>query len=150
MTYNILAKHQRKYPHMERSDELKLFYQACYGPGHLISNPDESLEYLLWEIDELKKHPPVYHQKKVVEDIGNDFVRIYLEPFMKKKYNPLNLNEALVLSANKTLKNPKELFLSLAKEEPLHHYHHSANYKKLYDPHYRVINREYLNILRRK
>ncbi|MDR2867568.1 MAG: hypothetical protein LBV55_02795 [Acholeplasmatales bacterium] len=133
---------------MQKEDELKLIYQACFGPGHLISNPQESLTYLQEEVKMITLNPPKFNNS-LLEDIGNNFVRVYLLPFISKKYQLENLNAAFVASANLNIQ-ATQLYKSLTNQSPTGPIHHSQIYNDNYQPHYRVIHRQYLDIIRRK
>ena len=164
----ILLNEYKKYPSMEITDYMKLIFQHVNGGNHLLINKEKALQYLLDEYQEVttSKDVPLY------EDIGNNIVRINLARY---KYQGLDINklfEIFVLSASsftKDIKAMEEAFLelkNLAKEkkiplniEELEEFlswyrkndypllSHSEIYKKLYNPHYRIILSSYLNNL---
>ena len=70
----ILIAHAKRYPLMQPSDAVKLIYQNEFGGGHLIRDEQACLAFLRWEYDSIAKDPnmPLY------EEIGNGIVRIHL------------------------------------------------------------------------
>ena len=45
----ILKFHAGLYPKMQPADAVKLAYQSCFGPEHLLSDPDAALRRLFDE-----------------------------------------------------------------------------------------------------
>lgn len=158
----IILNHVNKYPKMEVTDVIKLVYQNEFGGGHLISNPENSLRYLIKECEELK-----YFSEEEYEDIGNGLIRYNLS-FLKNDINKINeLNEKFVNSANSHKGNLTSFLrkIELVKEmcndnllpfsnKELNDYlleykkanypmvSHSLTYKENYHPSYRVIKKQ--------
>jgi hypothetical protein len=157
----ILLAHAQRYPKMMPQDVVKLLYQRCFGPRHLHANPDRPtvIRYLETEL------PLVTSQKRVIEDIGNGYVRVYLDAIVDGVVDPDRLIDAFVSSmqedhpeANQRFVEALDLVTSLAKDnrmpfskkewdafrteyllEGVRPVHHSALYKERYIPHYRVV-----------
>lgn len=150
-----LERHLLKYPHMQIEDKIKLIMQAHLGPGHLVNDYQMVLNRLHTELNELSNQTV-----EMVEEIGDNYVRIYLEPYYKKHQSFDDLIKIFVLSSKeekdyegffKELNNLRE---NLNKEEQryLDEYidskdyliSHSKTYKEMYHPHYLVVHKKYL------
>lgn len=156
---NIIKEHIDKYPFILEEDLIKLLYQRCFGPGHLILDKDRAMKYLLSELSDVKMYKEEY------EEIGNGLVRVYFT----NSTNASHLVDALIMTANNMVKD-KELFHQKVNElveyitdnkltfnlkkirmlekkiadsayQPIHH---SNKYRDTYNPHYRVISKSYL------
>lgn len=53
---DLLREHRKMYPCMQVQDAVKLLYQSEFGGGHMIANPQKSLEFLKQEQRERKGH----------------------------------------------------------------------------------------------
>ncbi len=161
---NILTLHAGRYPGMEGRDYVKLLYQSEFGPGHLLSDPDESLERLREEFARAKAEG--YAPPYAVEAIGGGLCRFHLDPRQlteddlpllcrcfalsaRRRGSMAGLSQKLgVLSglARRGVRPPDSreldsyLALYLARECPP--IRHSAAYREAYRPHYRVIDRD--------
>ena len=165
---DILINEYTKHPHMEIIDYMKLIYQHVNGGNHLLSNKEKAFQYLLEEYQEIEedKDIPLY------EDIGNNIVRINLARYKYEGLDIHKLFEIFMLSAlkfnkdieamnkaflelknlvisNKIPLNIQQLdeFLSWYKENNYPLLSHSGTYKRLYNPHYRIIHSSFLNTL---
>lgn len=155
------------YPASRLKDIYKNFFQDFYGPGHLLNNPEASLNYLqneLEEVDGCSLHKPV-------EGTGykNNFVRVDLCLITKgeislEKFSRLFLESAetfkipeieewrkewdkilsVIEEMDPGIENFKKDKVELAKmlEKGEYVVHHSEDYIAAYDPHYRIIRRE--------
>ena len=159
---DILINHYHKYPLMQLDDFFKLIYQNNFGPNHL--NLEKVKSYLDDEIDHINK------ENEEIEDIGNGYVRLYLSsfsnssliskyliqskievndhiyPLFYRKLAILNklINKRIIkLKKKESSKRIKEYIFSLDYEV-----HHSDIYKLNYDPHYRIIKKEYIEYLK--
>lgn len=163
MNYKVIFLEQfNKYPLMLPNDFFKLIYQNSHGPHHL--NPDNIKINFNNELNNLTE-PPKYQ----LEDIGNNYTRVYLNPlwntderllvldaFIKSNldykpnssllYEEIELLKELVIS--NTININKELFFteldSYLNKGP-RAISHSINYKQAYNPHYVVIHNTYLH-----
>lgn len=72
--YSIILSHAAAYPLMEPCDAVKLVYQATFGGGHMISDPDEAYRRIVSE------HSACTHRRNglYTESLG-DTSRIYLD-----------------------------------------------------------------------
>lgn len=160
---DIMLAQLRLYPEMEFRDAVKLLYQQCFGPGHLVTNSNESLARL--EV-ETRHAAPVAH---VIEDIGGGYARVMLGAVESTGVSLPLLNRIFVASAAR----PKASIPDFeAKLEGLLHLcegkilpfdpaesrtrldryrregypmlSHSASYKVTYHPAYRVIDSRFV------
>lgn len=159
MIIKIIEEHLKKYPQMEICDIIKLIYQNEFGGGHLIKDAQASLAFLREECIGLNQN------KIESEDIGNGLVRVYLANLNELQL--VTLNQLFVLSAKLTkgslasfvekleeLKeaskngqialNYKNLCQEINQYEQQNYpaISHSKKYRQLYQPHYRVINKQ--------
>ena len=155
----VLYRHIRRYPRMRPEDAVKLIYQNEFGGGHMIRNPEESLERLREEV----RKTPDHVASEMKEDIGNGMARIYLGG-IAGVYSPEELNSEFVRSAEmqrgnrarflNKLKILQQLadenvfgFSSQELQDYLSRYtadgmpavSHSAQYREAYHPAYRII-----------
>ena len=158
---DLFIKHFTKYPKMLPNDFFKLIYQNSHGPHHLDSN--KLTTNFINELNSVTK-PPKYQ----FEDIGNNYTRVYLNPYWTKQqrdlvldafiksnldyqpniklfYQEIDLLKEMVDS--NTISIEKQLFTNelnsylLNGIKPISH---SMLYKQEYDPHYVLINNIYL------
>lgn len=91
----ILRKHAKKYPLMQPCDAVKLIFQNEFGGGHLIKDPEKSLEMLRREFSEVEKEPGA----ELYEYIGNGISRVNLSAIYESAYPLEALNRDFVSSA---------------------------------------------------
>lgn len=92
----ILLFHAGKYPHMWCQDAVKLLYQSEFGGGHLISDEEGCLRYLLREYIAT----PQSAGCPLTEDIGNGFVRVHLAALDAHDYSVAALGRDFIRSAS--------------------------------------------------
>jgi hypothetical protein len=167
----VFIQHNKNYPSLDIQDFVKLLYQSCFGPKHLYGNPtDETINNYL--NDELKQMAVA--QNRDIEDIGNGYIRIYLDAiknhtitkqvvltsFKKSMNSPMNEQEAtdkfnIGLETLASLCETNEMpFTKCAFESFMNQYlkkgiraiHHSPTYNALYQPHYRVVLKSIFDI----
>lgn len=154
------------YPCAYAQDLLKLLYQATYGPQHAVQSPKKLLQWLTNEIAELKegsKEALLFQSLTLHYPMG----RLYLGPAIAKGYSintiheafltscvepippcPLSWNEIIIMAyfeLKKREKNLQENLLSefiLLSHQTNGPFHHSEEYKKRYQPHYRLITQK--------
>ncbi len=151
----ILIYHFKKYPLMMPKDAVKLCYQSAFGCGHLIKNKEMALSMLKNEMENIQAN----NDAQLYETIGNGYARLDLHAAKAKCISAENICKVFIKTANsgeKTALEPKtELLKKLAAagktpftEKALLDYlekyngemvSHSEEYKKAYDPAYRVI-----------
>ncbi len=159
MTVKLIDTELKLYPKAQAVDFYKLFYQAVFGPAHILKNKQKAYEFFLKEIE-------YSAENKQIQDISfmqNDFIRVglglvndrerFFEIFLKsaeiknvisfeewleiwkevkislKRYNIENLDSDLK-QIDKAVTSGKTVFS------------HSDIYKRLYNPHYRVVSKK--------
>lgn len=167
----IILKHQESYPQMEEHDFYKLIYQHSFGIKHYFMDRKDSLDYLLREYNELTDDAE-NTDVSFLESIGNGLVRINLAA-EKVTYSMLPLLNKLFIATSKKINfqtyyfeknlallqhlvNEGKLNVKLEnvqtmidtyKKSNYPPVHHSKIYRKLYKPHYRVIDENYMKYL---
>lgn len=161
--FKIINLHLSMYPKMMPQDIIKLLYQNEFGPEHMISNSNDSLEYLRKEVEELDSD-----EEELFVDIGNDLCRLNLSKAIQK-YSLEEINEMFIRSGQATVgsltnylqkikffRNNFDRFELSFSEDDFNAYmsyyrgnaypsvHHSEEYKELYKPHYRVVRKSSL------
>lgn len=156
---DILVYHYEMYPKMTTVDFIKLIYQCTFGPRHLNSPSIEMVEkYLKNEMLEVTSI-------ERIEDIGNNYIRLYLGTNTNIEQLKNNFyNETLVETMNEQnirlfyrrinvlVKLIKKQVIKLNKKESLDYIknylseginpvRHSTIYNNEYHPHYRVLKK---------
>ena len=155
----LVTTQLEKYPQMKAQDIIKLIYQNEFGGGHMIDDSETSLKRLKDEAKQLKNN------SFIEEDIGNDLVRVYLGNAGELELLTLNqlfvysaklMNGSIISFINKLeqLKSAcqrgtisfdyRQICLEIENYEKLNYppISHSSTYRELYQPHYRVINKQ--------
>lgn len=151
---NILDTHFRKYSQMQIQDAVKLIFQSEFGPGHLIENPEFARKMLVQELLETK------HMAPEIIPVSHNLVRLHLGQ-MDESFVDVIL-EAMMTTANE-VQGSMECFLDKLtvlksfnsfKAEEIEAYlneylqgaslvvSHTEIYRKLYQPHYRILKKE--------
>jgi hypothetical protein len=163
-----------KYPQSRLQDIYKNFYQDCFGTGHAISDTDMVLNYLK---NELQYAPPT-PSAPMIEEIGwrHNFVRVSIDLVRQGKISAEDLTNAFVASASKinakdtaNWKNEwqtithiieknnlpvinyaedKIMIDDILRNNPNAAMHHSEAFNEHYNPHYRVIEKSFLDDLK--
>lgn len=162
----ILKVHAERYPLMRPGDAVKLIYQNEFGGGHLISDPEKSLEWIRREYAETASDPSM----PLFEDIGNGIARLHFQPLDISKLSLEDVNALFVRSAERhkgdmesfrrKLEFLEENFDDIgykfdraALDDYLKRYReagcpmvsHSEVYRKAYKPSYRVVVRSFID-----
>ena len=165
---NIILEHIKKYPLMEIRDVAKLIYQSEFGGGHMIPNPQMSLNRIQEEYRSLGKE--ALSVPSVIENIGNGLARIYLS-CLDHGISANVLNEMFVYSANNKkgtvsgLEEKISLIISMCQEGELPYciddvmeffeawendgypaMSHSETYRQNYYPAYRVVEENFVKL----
>ena len=165
---NIILEHIKKYPLMEIRDVAKLIYQSEFGGGHMIPNPQTSLNRIQEEYKSLGTE--ALNVSSVIENIGNGLARIYLS-CLDHGISANVLNEMFVHSANNKkgtiagLEEKIELVISMCQnsllpycmEDALEFFEawendgypamsHSEIYRQNYYPAYRVVEDNFVKL----
>lgn len=160
----ILLSHQKRYPHMQAQDAVKLLYQSEFGSGHMIADPEKSLARLR---DEWKLSADRRGDTPVLEEIGDGLSRIDLRA-LDEGLSASTLNRIFVLTAGRKTgdisrferkldelrqccgqgETPFSLdeldsYLSEYKRQGYPAVSHSEVYRRLYHPAYRVADDHY-------
>ncbi len=161
----IISEYAKKYPMMRPQDAVLLIYENEYGPGKLKGEEvlfRASIKKLYAEAQSSDK------SKTDIEDIGNEYVRVYLNRVDASSYN--ELEESYINSAKESkgghyflapklyelidAKNQGEFAFTMQElEEYLMEYEaldypmpeHSMEYSASYDDKYCVISSKYLD-----
>ncbi len=160
----IWKAHAARYPEMQPVDAIKLAFQATYGGGHLIRDPESSLARMEEELAQAENR----QGEETAEDIGGGFVRIHLRAAARAGYALPALNRDFVRSGSRASGRETELKerLSLLRQmagdglfsfgaeemdQAIAAYaaggygmvSHSEAYRRAYAPCYRVLARRY-------
>ena len=168
---NLLASHMNRYPKMEIQDIYTLIYQGAMGAFYFSANVEDFEERLL---DEFASIPP---NKKIPmwETIRPDgsLVRLHLGALKARGGNAGVLSTLCVWTTSvfagskKDLIDGWETFRRLISEKRISKYagedvdvftewlegndfpgtRHTVTYREAYQPHYRLIKREFLQFL---
>ena len=159
----IIITQFNRYPKMEITDLFKIVYQAAMGNKHLLKDESKAYKYLKYEFEniEASDSEPLY------EEISPDgrFVRVNLRPYKAKAWYIDDLFEIMKETANhfnesiKKLddycnyllefqkqgcisfsKNSLKSIILKMKDNQYAPFHHSREYKKNYNPAYRVVS----------
>lgn len=165
---DILLNHFNKYPKMNLQDMIKLIYQNEFAGGHLIENELGSLNRLQAEMESIKKSG-LHINSPFFEDIGNGLVRLYLGKIPDSRIDIRTINGFFVNTSNSVCGSveafeKKAAVLRNCCEEGLLPFSadetdrlmqelrgkgyppvsHSEEYRKAYNPSYRVVLSEYM------
>ena len=148
-------------------DGIKLCYQAAFGPGHMLRDPQRAREYLQEECNSLSlREEPLY------EEISDKLVRLNLRPWVEQGL-PLDwlfflfrmtaelpqkgegafyeyISSVQKLSSEGRLPFSREEFDAQYKDYlsgGLHAVSHSEDYRVKNAPAYRLIAKQYLNLI---
>lgn len=166
----ITLTHFRKYPLMRPDDLYKLVFQAAMGPGHAVKDIKSVIDWMNQEVKDLDD----YDDHDMIEEIDPDsvLVRVNLRPFLKNSGNTDKLCEAFMNTANSFPKQPEKIikywndildlaesekilinkneldqFFEEMKSKELPAAHHSDIYRTNYKPAYRVVSREFIDLI---
>ena len=158
----VLEVHGERYPLMRPCDAVKLIYQNEFGGGHMIADPNASLERLRAEHACAERDVSA----PLTEELGNGVVRVLLPALDTRRYPLEKLNRVFVRSAllhtgtRASFREKAELLRQLTRrgtfgfspgelEAYLEPYFssgcppvsHSPEYRRAYRPAYRVVLR---------
>lgn len=153
--YQIIKTHREKYPKMEAADYGKLIFQSEFGPNHLIAEKQSVVSYIKQEYAAVSENS----SPKVPEWIGGELCRFPLSAITSDRAAGL-LAELFILTAEThrgttegltaKIKQLKELgidgmeeWLKGWEQQGYPSVHHSRAYRGAYQPHYRLLKREY-------
>jgi len=163
----IIQTHISRYPLSQAEDIYKLCHQASLGSEHAVKDSAAAREWLLRELSELGDPTP----EQLLDEISADgaICRVHLYPYVVSGRDPEKLLEAFIQTAqnfkgstsqlrrymaaivemaqNSEIPVKAEEVKSLSDEmqaEGFPPIHHSPIYVQAYNPHYRVIARQFL------
>ena len=154
----VSQSHLNRYSQMQIQDMYKLLHQASLGSEHAVSNPESARRWLVRELAEMGEGI----SEPLIDPISPDgqIVRVHLRPFISYGYDSNLLLDAFIRTANEYRRNTQWLkqywqdafgvtgfsirkmdeYFGALKEKDFPAVHHSAEYKKLYRPAYRVVS----------
>lgn len=160
-TRYYLEAHVRRYPEMQVTDAVKLLYQSEFGGGHMIADPEKSLQWIEQEWKALTDENP-----EEWEAIGDGIGRVYLSA-LNHGMTPQQLNQMFVSTAETTVGTVEgfeqklavllecceegvmpfsvkdlECYLTEYKKKGYPPVSHSEHYRRQYHPAYRVVSEE--------
>lgn len=158
---DIIAEQELLHGKLEEADKLKLIFQAVYGGGHLLSDPDRAWKCLQNEWDFLR--PENKAGKRRVTGTGvtgeplaerispeGDLYRINLRPAKELGIDLSHLFEAVKRSAEGIANDrarrearllPQALSVGIEPDKvPKGSFHHSKPYRERVSPAYRLIH----------
>ena len=162
---SILLEQIKNHPNQTLQDVYKSCYQDEYGPGHIITDEQSSLNYLVQEVNGMEKD---YNPVTLFERTGldGDYVRVDLSLIQNNTIPIFVLFKSLLLSAAiggkksddgwpdlwddvvEEIRNSEITFpnfeedakwLSEVSRSDDKTVHHSDIYDQTYHPHYRII-----------
>lgn len=158
--FEALCAHLKTHPEAEVQDAVKFLYQASFGGGHFLSDPDGAYLYLLKEAEIANLDAPY------TEALGEQYARINLSALQELSTKTLF---AMFKASSEDTPTDKTAFLSLLDELEnadlfdksetnaafLKSYraagcpavHHSEAYRRAYHPAYRVVKKAYADFL---
>ena len=168
---DAVLQQMESYPHSTLTDIYKGFFQDEFGPGHLLEDTNAAWQYFTRELNSMQSRgryraEPCGTGKKFVRvpmDIIKDSLvspQEYFDAFMesssafdmpdieawKKEWSAiLQVIKELDLGLEGFEEDEKALADMLEGGQAM--VHHSARYRELYDPHYRIMTVEAYNKL---
>ena len=163
----ILYENAARYPQMQIVDLYKLLYQAALGSEHAVRDEQAVCDWLERELAEMGAGP----DDPLFDPLSPDgqILRLHLRPYLRAGKNPDTLLQAFIRTANEWHGSPEKLkqygataaqvaqagIGSIRREEIEAYFakmevqgfpamHHSAVYKRLYRPAYRLVARQFL------
>lgn len=169
--FNLVISHLNRYPDMEVQDVYTLIYQGAMGAGYYSADAGGFEERLVKEFEETKED----EKKPLWETIRPDgeLVRVHMSALKARGGQPRALSTLCLWTASifegdeQDLMDGWNTFWHVCRDNRLTKFpeveiaefdewirknkypstHHSAVFRKVYDPHYRLVKRVFLNIL---
>ncbi len=165
----LLTANGKRYPGMKVSDLYKLIHQASLGSEHVDPDLQTARDWLMDELADLGDGP----DEPLIDPISpeGEIVRVHLRPFTRAGHDPERLLEAFVQTSSLYRGSAERLtqfgeaaaamaaegLLPFAEAEIVTFFremqsrgfpaaHHSAVFRSLYRPAYRVVYRPYLRL----
>ncbi len=170
--FNLLISHLNRYPDMEIQDAYVLIYQGAMGPYYYSADPKEFEERLLHEFEETEPNEKQALWETIRPD--GELVRVNFAVLKARDGKPLALSALCTWTASIFKKDKEDLtngwdtllrlcvdnrcgkfsvveateFTDWLVKNDYPSLRHSPAYRDAYHPHYRLIKREFLNILK--
>jgi hypothetical protein len=166
---SLIKEHIKKYPSIEATDIYKLLYQGIFGVKHIIS--EKAWDRLIEEADRINLEEYLDEPLTEQVSINNEFIRVNLRSYLRKGLPLKALYKAMTKTAKEKRETKKiisywktfkkfvesekitfdpieiaEIENSLLIDGPIPR-HHSKTYRDNYYPAYRVIKKEFFDIL---
>jgi hypothetical protein len=164
----VAVEHQMElYPCSTLQDIYKNFFQDRFGPGHIISDTASAGEYLREELNSLISFSGVPYEPtgymgnfyrvnlSVIKEGKVDY-DTFFKTFIKSVsgFEPISVQEwkdewgvinGVVYKMNLNLKHYSRDSLEIAHllQEGKYVMHHSREFSEAYNPHYRIVRKEY-------
>jgi len=163
--FELVTRHLKGYPSMELQDVYKLLYQSVMGPAHFLQDEALAYSYLKKEFECISED----HETELYVDISLDHELVRLNiPIFRKKGSLDALFEMMCETQRKMIPDKNELkyywfelgsliednrfeqftphqwkiMNNIVSKDVFPHFSHSAAYKNLYRPSYRIVLRE--------
>lgn len=162
-TENYLKHLKDSYPEMDIQDICKALYQSCYGSGHFVNSFSSCQERIEKEYQETDRK-----EKELLTQLDGPYVRLDLS-IIDRGLATSTLARMFMLSAKEDqcatarLEEKLEILIRMIHEgfmeekslgfidswkmEGYPSLHHSEKYRRLYAPHYRLIQKEMVPLL---
>jgi len=169
--FNLVIRQLNRYPAMEVQDVYTLIYQGAMGAGYFSADAGKFEERLAAEFKEAEAD----ENKPLWETIRPDgeLVRVHISALKARGGQPQLLSTLCLWTASIFQGDKQDLFdgwntfLHVCRDKRLRKFpeveiaefdgwikknkypstYHSAVFRNTYDPHYRLVKREFLNIL---
>ncbi len=168
---NATLEEMRLHPEARLVDIYKFFFQGTFGPGHIISDKESALNYLQHELQNITDFDtvlwqPVGYNKQYYrvslslvkegtlseEELFNAFIQSAdsstvpsIEEWIEEWNFVLNIIKAMNLKII-DYQEDKRILDEMLKDGNIL-VRHSDIYRKVYHPHYRVVNKKQFNKL---
>ncbi|MDO9545543.1 MAG: hypothetical protein Q7J07_02190 [Pelolinea sp.] len=169
--FNLLISHLNRYPDMDVQDAYVLIYQGAMGAYYYSADPKEFEERLFREFEETEADENQALWEMIRPD--GELVRVHFAPLKARSGKPQALSTLCLWTASifktdkKDLTDGWDTFSRLCADNRCRKFsieevteftdwlvennfpilRHSPAYRAAYHPHYRLVKREFLNIL---
>jgi hypothetical protein len=171
--YRLLVSHVSRYPQMGIQDIYKLLYQGSMGSEHVVNSFEEFDKDLMEEWDTVEADDGIPIWENIRPD--GQLVRFYLAPYKARGGDVASLStlcfwssslfhgniEDLKVGWDTVVKACREKRFCISSEEEIKEFddwlrkynfppiHHTEIYRKTYRPAYRLLIKDFLNVLTR-
>lgn len=166
----ILQNHLIRYPQMQLQDLYKLLHQAALGSEHAVRDPEAVRNWMTRELAAMGDGP----DDPLLDPLSPDgkIVRVHLRPYVRAGGDPEVLLQAFLRTAREWRGECKKLlvwgavaadiadasrwpltgdairsFFATMESQGFLAAHHSETYRRLYHPAYRVVAKEFMEVV---